>query len=504
MLAKVKTATVLGLDGIGIDVEVDVRKGNCALTIVGLPDKAVQESRDRVITAVKNSEADFPLIRTTINLAPADIPKEGPSYDLPIAIGVLAASGQVQVDSEKQLFIGELALDGKLRFVNGILPIADFCRSKKIPELFVPHDNAYEASLIPGVTVYPVETLQQLISHLNKERLIEPFSSEQIVPEEDDILDVVDFQYVRGQQQARRAVEIAAAGSHNLLMNGTPGSGKTMIARCIPSILPKMSIDESLEVSRIYSVAGLLAKDTPLVRRRPFRKPHHTISDAALVGGGRIPKPGEISLSHRGVLFLDEFPEFPSKVLETLRQPLEDKIVTISRASGTLSYPTNFMMVAAMNPCKCGWKGDPERECTCSQNDIQRYAQKISGPILDRIDLKIFVPRVEYEKLQKDELGESSAEILKRVENARNLQRERFANTKFITNCEMGTKEINNFCKLSDPCKTLLKKASERFLLSARSYFRIIKVARTIADIENSGDILESHIAEALQYRMGE
>lgn len=503
MLAKVRTATVFGLDGIGVDVEVDVRNGGCALTVVGLPDKAVQESRDRVITAVKNSEADFPVTRTTVNLAPADLPKEGPSYDLPIAIGVLAASDQVKVN-DSQLFVGELALDGTLRFVHGVLPIADYCRNNKIKELFLPAENAYEASLIPGITIYPVKNLKQLILHLTGDELIEPFSADDYEEKEDEILDVVDFQFVRGQEQAKRAVEIAASGGHNVLMNGTPGSGKTMIARCIPSILPGMSLDESLEVTRIYSVAGILPKDTPLVKVRPFRKPHHTISDAALVGGGRIPKPGEISLSHRGVLFLDEFPEFPMNVLETLRQPIEDKIVTISRASGTLTYPTNFMLVAAMNPCKCGWKGDPERECTCSTNDILKYQKKISGPILDRIDLKIFVPRVKYEKLQEGKLAEPSSAILARVENARSLQRERFTGTKLITNSEMGTKEIDAFCPLSSSCSDLLRKAAERFMLSARSYYRIIKLARTIADLDCSGEIKESHLAEALQYRMGE
>jgi len=504
MLAKVRTATVLGLDGIGIDVEVDVRRGGCSLTIVGLPDKAVQESRDRVITAIKNSAATFPTIRTTVNLAPADIPKEGPSYDLPIAIGVLAASKQIVIDTENQVFIGELALDGKVRRINGMIPIADYCRKNNITKVFVPYDNAYEASLIPGIKVYPVKKLCDLILHLSGEELIEHFIPESKKNVEYKIPDSLNFKYVRGQQQVRRAVEIASAGGHNLLMNGTPGSGKTMIARCIPSILPKMSIEESLEVSRIYSVAGLLSGKNPLIQRRPFRKPHHTISDAALVGGGRYPKPGEISLSHRGVLFLDEFPEFPTKILETLRQPLEDKVITISRVSGTLTYPTNFMLVAAMNPCKCGWKGDSERECLCSASDIQRYSRKISGPILDRIDLKVFVPRVEYDKLQTEELSESSEEILKRVEAARDEQINRFGGTKILTNSEMGARDINTHCKLSVSCKNLMKKASERFLLSARSYFRIIKVSRTIADLESSKEIKESHIAEALQYRIVE
>lgn len=504
MLAKVRTAAVVGLEGSNVEVEVDIRNGLPALNIVGLPDKAVQESKERVISAIKNSDATFPTKKIIVNLAPADLPKEGPSYDLPIAIGILAASKQIEVNFQKQLFVGELALDGGLRFTQGVLPIADFAEKNDIQEVFVPAINAREAALIPGIMVYPVNTLLDVIKHVRGEKLIEQYVPDENNVTESEVLDIIDFKFIRGQEHAKRAVEIAAAGGHNILMSGTPGSGKTMISRCIPSILPGMSLEESLEVTRIYSVSGLLPKDVPLIQVRPFRKPHHTSSNAALVGGGRIPKPGEISLAHRGVLFLDEFPEFPSKVLETLRQPLEDRVVTISRVSGTLTFPANFMLVAAMNPCKCGWKGDPERQCTCTPNEIAKYQKRISGPILDRIDLQVFVPRVKYDKLQSDKLAEPSEKIIKRVQHARDIQSKRFVDTRIVSNGEMQSKEMDKFCKLDNKCKKLLRAAAERFNLSARAYFRIIKVARTIADLTSVGEIQESHIAEAMQYRLGE
>lgn len=504
MPAKIQTASVLGLEGVAVEVEVDIHNGLPAFSIVGLPDKAVQESKERVISAIKNSDAFFPTKRVIVNLAPADLPKEGPSYDLPIAIGVLVATGQVEVDFENQLFVGELALDGKLRFTNGVLPIADFASKSNIKQLFVPHQNAGEASLIPGIEVYPVKSIAQLVRHLIGDQLIPQFEKDEKIFDEEREETSYDFKYVKGQLQAKRALEIAAAGGHNILMSGTPGSGKTMLARCMPTILPRMSVDESLDITRIYSVAGILPKNVPLIKVRPFRKPHHTISNVALVGGGRIPKPGEISLAHRGVLFLDEFPEFSNQVLETLRQPLEDRIVTISRASGTLTFPANFMLVAAMNPCKCGWKGDPEKECTCIPSQIQRYQKKISGPILDRIDLQVFVHRVKYESLEKEELSEPSSEVLKRVQAARNLQTERFKELKIVCNGEMGSKEIGKFCPIGDECKKILRFAAEKFNLSARSYFRVIKVARTIADLDGSGEVGKHHITEALQYRLGE
>jgi len=503
MLAKVKTASILGLNGIAVEVEVDIRNGLPAFNIVGLPDKAVQESKERVISAIKNSDAFIPTKKIIVNLAPADLPKEGPSYDLPIAVGLLAAAGQVSVNFDKQLFVGELALDGSLRFTNGILPVADFAKKSGIEELFVPMQNANEAALIPGLNVIPVKNIAQLVLHLRGEEKLESFVSSPGTLDLETENPSSDLKYVKGQLQAKRALEIAAAGGHNILMSGTPGSGKTMLARCMPSILPQMTVTESLDVTRIYSVAGILPQNTPLIKIRPFRKPHHTISNVALVGGGRIPKPGEISLAHRGVLFLDEFPEFSNQVLETLRQPLEDRIVTISRAAGTLTFPANFMLVAAMNPCKCGWKGDPEKECTCLPSQIQRYQKKISGPILDRIDLQVFVHRVKYDNLQKDDLAESSAEVYKRVQSARDIQAVRFKNSRIICNGEMGTKEIGIYCKLSNGCKKLLRTAAERFNLSARAYFRIIKVSRTIADLESAEEIQEHHISEALQYRLG-
>ena len=492
----------MGLEGAIVEVEVDISSGLPAFTIVGLPDAAVQEARERVRAAIRNSGLTFPMKRITVNLAPADLKKEGPAYDLPIAVGILLSSEQLSADMAETLLLGELSLDGSLRHTHGILPMVALAQENGLATVFVPATDAREASLVEGVRVIPVNSLAELATHLHGEAIIPDYQpdgdQESAAPEG---WAAIDLTHIKGQEHVKRALEVAAAGGHNLLMSGPPGSGKTLLARSLPSILPQMSMAEALEVTKIYSVSGLLPSDTPLIMQRPFRAPHYTISNAGLVGGGRWPRPGEISLSHRGVLFLDEFPEFGHTVLEVLRQPIEDKIVTISRAQGSVTFPSNFMMVAAMNPCPCGYYGDPVKECTCSLSTISRYQKRISGPLLDRIDIFVQVPRIEYEKLADDRLAEESERVRSRVEGARAIQRARFQGTRLTCNTEMTPVEVREFCQVEPEAQSLLKAAMRQLALSARAFHRILKLARTIADLTDAPTIDASHLAEAIQYR---
>ena len=503
MLAKVFSCTVLGLDGQVIEIEVDKRGGGVAKFImVGLPDTAVQESRVRVRAAVRNSGLRFPLGTFTVNLAPADLPKRGPAYDLPIAVGVLASTGQIPLDALKDaMFIGELALEGALRHVNGILPMAGFARRQGYKRLYVPAVDAAEAALITGIEVIPVDHLTHLVNHLSGVIPIPPQLSDTPALKAATRYPV-DLADVKGQEHVKRALEVAAAGGHNMLMKGPPGSGKTLLARCLPTILPSLTEEEALDVTRIYSVADQLPADTPLLRSRPFRAPHHTISYAGLIGGGRWPRPGEISLAHRGVLFLDELPEFGNRMLEMLRQPLEDKQITLSRAAGSVTYPTNFTLVASMNPCPCGYYGDTERACTCSNAAVQNYQKRISGPMLDRIDIHVQVPRVDYDKLTDDTRGETSASVRERVEAARQRQQARFSELPHVAcNADMGPTEVREHCPLDETGHHLIGAAMRQLHLSARAYHRVLKLARTIADLAADERIEPKHIAEAIQYR---
>lgn len=501
MLARVFSCAVLGLEGVLVAVEVDYGSGLPHITVVGLPDAAVKESKERVRAAIKNIPTPFPRAPFIVNLAPANVRKEGPAYDLPIAVGILITIGQLLPDSVEDLIIvGELSLDGTVRHTPGVLPMAALAREEGFSTICVPAVDAAEAALIPGLDVLPVKNLRTLKRHLTGEELIPPFDPADL--EDGEPLSVqTDFQEIRGQEHVKRALEVAAAGNHNMLMNGPPGAGKTLLARSLPGILPRMDIEEALDVTRIYSILDQLPADSPLIHQRPFRAPHHTISHAGLVGGGTWPQPGEISLAHRGVLFLDEFPEFGRRVLEVLRQPLEDKQVTISRAQGSLTFPANFMLVAAMNPCPCGYYGDPVKECTCSSSVITRYQKRISGPLLDRIDIHIQVPRVEYDKLSGDRLGESSAEVRARVEAARKRQRERLGDSSRTTNADMIPREVREHCQLDSEGKSLLRSAMEQLHLSARSYHRVLKISRTIADLAGKNEIKSTHVAESLQYQ---
>jgi magnesium chelatase family protein len=520
MLARVWSCALAGLEGEPVEVEVDIHHGLPHTTIVGLPDPAVRESKDRLYAALRNAGFRYPMARVTINLAPADVRKAGPAYDLPIALGILAASDQLAAEIDDAVAIGEIALDGSLRFTHGMLPVAAAARAHGFRRILLPAANAAEAALVTGLEVIAADDILTLVMHLSGAVSLPPppapdWSAPMMDYEE-------DLQHVRGQEHARRALEIAAAGGHNLLLTGPPGAGKTMLARCMPSILPPLSLEEALAVTAVYSVAGALPANLPLIRRRPFRSPHHTISNAGLVGGGTWPRPGEISLAHHGVLFLDELPEFDPRVIEVIRQPLEDRVVTIARAAGTATYPASFTLVAARNPCPCGYHGDVTRECTCSLTTIQRYSQRVSGPLLDRIDMHVDVPRVEYQKLVDDQPSEPSAAVRERVVAARTIQRARFAvdegdgearvrdslrfafngaRRRTTCNGEMTAQEVREHCRVTPEGADLLRAAMRQLGLTGRAFHRVLKLARTIADLEAAAGIGTAHLAEALQYR---
>jgi magnesium chelatase family protein len=502
MLAKVMSCAIVGLEGVIVEVEVDISPGLPSFTIVGLPDAAVQEARERVRAAIRNSNLNFPMKRIVVNLAPANLKKAGPAYDLPIAVGIILGSEQVSADVSQTILLGELSLDGTLRHTTGILPMVAATREKGFSSVIVPDADAREASLIEGTNTTPFSSLAQLVSYFRGEipaPQYQPKEDIEYVPLPSTV--ATDLSYIKGQEHVKRALEIAAAGGHNVIMIGPPGSGKTLLARSLPSILPPMTNNEALEVTKIYSVSGLLPSDTPLIKQRPFRSPHYTTSNVGLVGGGHWPKPGEISLSHRGVLFLDELPEFGHSLLELLRQPMEDKMVTISRALGSVTFPANFMLVGAMNPCPCGYYGDPFKECSCAPSLVSRYQKRISGPFLDRVDIFVEVPRIDYEKLTDDRLGEPSDRVQQRVTATRRRQQERFKGTRLTCNAEMTPAEVREFCQVEESAQSLLKAAMNQLNLSARAFHRVLKLARTIADQEDSDIIKAPHLAEAIQYR---
>lgn len=502
MLSKVRTCSITGLEVTRIEVEVDISNGLPNINVVGLPDTSIKESKERVRAAIKNSDLDFPMKRITINLSPADTKKEGSHFDLPIALGILGASKQVPVDKLKEtLILGELSLDGRTNKVNGVLPMLLEMYNQGIKKVIIPYENLEEAKIVEGIDAIPVKNLKEIALHLMGEEKIPNYIGESNYNNNEGISNE-DFKNIRGQENLKRGLEIAASGNHNLLMVGPPGSGKTMAARSIPSILPKLTFYEALEITKIYSVAGLINSNEGLVKNRPFRSPHHTSSLVALTGGGRVPKPGEVSLSHYGVLFLDELPEFNKQALEVLRQPLEDRSINISRVNGSYRYPADFMLIASMNPCPCGHYGtDSGHECTCTPYEIRRYSNKISGPLMDRIDIIVETSSVEYKDLISNNREESSNEIRGRVEKARDIQLDRYKNTNYIFNSQLSGESIKKYCLLTSSAKKLMDLAFDKMKLSARGYSRVLKVARTIADLDESNVITDSHLAEALQYR---
>lgn len=499
MFAKVKSLGIFGLNAFEVTVECDISRGLPRFDIVGLPDAVVKESRERVRASMKNCHLEFPVSRITVNIAPADIKKEGALYDLPVFVSILKASGQIKGDTEAYAYIGELSLDGEIRKVNGVLPMLIEAKNKGIKSVFIPFENALEGGVLEGIEALPVKNIFEVMQHISGEKAVTPAKSDNLISKE--ITYDIDFSDVKGQSEAKRALEIAAAGGHNCLMIGPPGSGKSMLAKRIPTILPDMSFDEKLETTMIYSIAGDIPDGQAIIDRRPFRSPHHTVSAQALTGGGSSPKPGEISLAHNGVIFMDEFPEFDRRAKESMRQPLEDGIVNISRTAGSVSYPSNIMLIAAMNPCPCGFYGHPTKECSCTDAAKKRYMDKISGPILDRIDIHIEVAPVEYEQLSGKGNEEKSEEIKKRVNKARSIQQKRFEGTNVSCNAKMTPRMTKEFCILSDDANELLKASFEKLGLSARAYDKILRIARTIADLDGAENIEISHIAEALQYR---